>query len=164
LATISNVLILGNNSANVGIGLSNPTHKLQLGTDDAVKPTTNTWTVISDMRLKNIDGIYSKGLQEILQLKPLLYHYKNSGDVKFSESTLNTQSIGFLAQDVQQVFPECVSEDANGYLNLNIHAIIIAQVNAIKEQQEMIVELKRQNELLKTEINTVKQMVIQVQN
>jgi trimeric autotransporter adhesin len=164
LATVNNALILGNTSANVGIGLSNPTHKLQLSADDAVKPTTNTWTIISDLRLKNIDGTYTKGLQEILQLKPLLYHYKNTGDVSFSEKTLNTQSVGFLAQDVQQVFPECVSEDANGYLNLNIHAIIIAQVNAIREQQEMIEELKKQNELLKNEINSVRQLVIQAQN
>jgi hypothetical protein len=147
--SVSNALILGNNGVFVGIGLSAPTHKLHLATDDAAKPSTNTWTIISDARLKNIDGVYTKGLQEILQLKPLRFHYKNTADFHFSEDVVKTQSIGFLAQDVQPIFPECVSEDANGYLNLNIHAIIIAQINAIKEQQELIESLKTENEKLK---------------
>jgi trimeric autotransporter adhesin len=147
--SVSNALVLGNTSANVGIGLNNPTHKLQLSADDAVKPSTNTWTIISDARLKKIDGIYTKGLSEIMQLKPLLYHYKNTVDVQFSNEILQTQSVGFLAQDVQKIFPECVIEDRNGYLNMNIHAIIIAQVNAIREQQVMIEILKEENARLK---------------
>jgi hypothetical protein len=169
VVSVSNAVVLGNN-ANVGIGLSNPTHKLQLAADDAAKPLTNTWTIVSDQRLKNVDGVYQKGLEEILKLKPILFHYKNTGDRMFDEKILNTQAIGFLAQDVQKVFPECVGTDADGYLNLNIHAILIAYVNAIRQLADENSQLKKEvekingdysamskdNELLKLDIENIK--------
>jgi hypothetical protein len=155
VASVSNALVLGNN-ANVGIGLSNPTHKLQLSADDAVKPISNTWTIISDERLKKVDGPYRKGLTEILQLSPVLFHYKNSGERTFDEKTLSTQAIGFLAQDVQKIFPECVGADADGYLNLNIHAILIAYVNAMKELAEQNQQLKETIEKISSECASIK--------
>jgi hypothetical protein len=41
----------------VGIGKANPSHLLHLGSDDAAKPGTNTWTVASDRRLKKISNL-----------------------------------------------------------------------------------------------------------
>ena len=117
----------------VGIGTTTPGGQFELSLDQGRKPSTSTWTITSDARLKNIDGTYTKGLKEILQLKPIMYHYKNADNRKFDVKTLATQAVGFTAQDVQKVFPECVSKDEDGYLNLNIHAILVAQVNAIQE-------------------------------
>jgi len=54
------------------------------------------------------------------------------------------EQVGFVAQDVQKVFPEAVSEAEDGYLDFNIHAINIALVNAIKE-------LKLENDRLNAE-------------
>ncbi|MFN7014612.1 MAG: hypothetical protein ACK4ON_10130, partial [Bacteroidia bacterium] len=45
---------------------------------------------------------------------------------------------------VQKIFPECVGIDDDGYLNLNIHAILVAYVNAIREQHELIENLQKQ--------------------
>ena len=143
-------IYLNPNGGNVGIGTASTSHKLQMAVDDAVKPTTSTWTIISDERLKHIDGYYTKGLSEILKLNPILFHYKNVGERTFDEKVLNTQAIGFSAQDVLEVFPECVGTESDGYLNLNIHAILVAQVNAIKEQQSQIEALKAENEKLKS--------------
>jgi hypothetical protein len=61
---------------------------------------------------------------------------------------LNTQYVGFAAQDVQKVFPESVGVDDDGYLNFNMHAILVAYLNAIKEQQQQIDKLKEQNNTL----------------
>lgn len=137
-------------NSNVGIGTT-PGGQFQLSLDQGRKPSTSTWTIVSDERLKNIDGAYTKGLKEIMQLNTIAYHYKNVGERKFEEQVLNTQAVGFSAQDVQKVFPEAVGQDADGFLNLNIHSIIIAQVNAIKElgasneaKNEKIAELQRQ--------------------
>ena len=38
--------------ANVGIGTMFPSAQLELSTDSAKKPSTNTWTIASDSRLK----------------------------------------------------------------------------------------------------------------
>ncbi len=157
----NNYLVLQPSWGNTGIGTYTPNSKLhvdgnvtigsssftaggqlELSQDQGRKPSTSTWTIVSDARLKNIDGSYTKGLAEILQLNPITYHYKNVGKRQFEEKVLNTQAVGFAAQDVQKVFPEAVGTDADGYLNLNIHPILIAQVNAIKQQQAEIETLK----------------------
>jgi hypothetical protein len=121
------------NGGNVAIGNITPGGQFELSLDQGRKPATSTWTITSDARLKNIDGAYTKGLEEIIKLNPIAYHYKNVGDKKFDEKTLAVQAVGFSAQDVQKIFPEAVGTDDDGYLNLNIHAILIASVNALKE-------------------------------
>lgn len=133
----------------VGIGTSTPGGLFELSLDQGRKPGTNTWTITSDARLKNIHGAYSKGLSEILQLKPIRYQYKNADQRTFSDEVLQTEYVGFSAQDVQQVFPESVGKDEDGYLNLNTHAILVAEINAIQELNKMIQEQKKEIELLK---------------
>lgn len=147
--------ILG--SGRVGIGTSIPGGQFELSLDQGRKPSTSTWTITSDARLKNINGSYKKGLNEILQLNPITYQYKNVENRKFSDKVLETQNIGFSAQEVQQIFPEAVGTDDDGYLNLNIHPILVTYVNAIKElnekaeqQQKQIEEQQKiNNELIK---------------
>jgi hypothetical protein len=143
----------------LGIGTTNPLGVFELSLDQGRKPGTNTWTVVSDERLKNIEGSYNKGLKELLQLNPIVYHYKNVGSRIFKDQVLNTQQIGFSAQEVQKIFPEAVGTDEDGYLNLNIHAILISYLNAIKEQQVQIADLQKElAELkeMKTEYNLMK--------
>ena len=55
------------------------------------------------------------------------------------------QKIGLLAQDVQAVFPELVKEANNeeGTLSVNYQGLIPVLINAIKEQQQEINELKK---------------------
>lgn len=163
----NNLITVKGGANNVGIGQLNPLGQFELSLDQGRKPGTNTWTIVSDARLKNIDGSYTKGLKEILQLQPITYHYKNVGERKFEEEVLNTLHVGFSAQDVQKIFPEAVGVDQDGYLNFNMHSILVAYVNALKEQQtmidslktqnktfaEMFAELKTQNELLKVLLN-----------
>ena len=54
------------------------------------------------------------------------------------------ERIGVGAQAVQQVIPEAVTKNAQGYLMVNNDPIIWTMLNAIKEQQKEIVELKKQ--------------------
>ena len=126
-------MFLQKSTGRLGLGTITPGGQLELTLDQGRKPSTSTWTITSDARLKNIDGAYTKGLQDILKLKTIAYHYKNVGDRKFDEKTLAAQSVGFSAQDVQKVFPEAVGTDDDGYLNLNIHPILIASINSIQE-------------------------------
>jgi len=109
----SNSVVLGNDSilftalkGSVGIGKTNPATQLEISTDGATKPSTNTWTIASDERLKtditlaDLDRCY-----EIVKYLPLKrYTWKDSsytlGDVK------DRAKLGWIAQDVQQVFPK----------------------------------------------------------
>lgn len=50
--------------------------------------------------------------------------------------------MGFSAQEVQKLIPEAVSANSKGYLMLNNDPILWAMLNAIKEQQEQINQLK----------------------
>jgi hypothetical protein len=54
------------------------------------------------------------------------------------------EQIGFGAQALQKVIPEAVSANASGYLMVNNDPILWTMLNAIKEQQQQIQELKQE--------------------
>lgn len=146
-------------SGNVGIGTPAPGGQFELSLDQGRKPGTNTWTITSDERLKTIHGTYSKGLEEILKLQPITYNYVNSGKRTFEEKLLQKEFSGFSAQAVQKVFPEAVGVDDDGFLNFNMHPILVASVNAFKELDLKNKALQTQLEQIKTqqeEINSLK--------
>jgi len=63
------------NTGNVGIGTTSPTAQLELSTDSAKKPTTNTWTIASDARIKTAIRPFTDGLQVIQEIRPVWYQY-----------------------------------------------------------------------------------------
>ena len=87
----------------------------------------------SDERLKtNINEI--KGiLPLVLGLKPSRYIYKDDKS--------QNEKIGFIAQEVQQFFPEAVSEK-EGLLGINYSVFGVLAIEAIKEQQTKIADLE----------------------
>jgi len=102
----------------------------QFDTANAYKPGGGSWSATSDIRLKNIDGTYEQGLDSIVRLKPVRYHYKKDNARK---EPSDRQFYGLVAQDVQKVFPESVSQGSDGYLSLDTTPISFAVINAIKE-------------------------------
>src|SRR5689334_7374539 len=133
-------VLLNPNGGNVGIGTSAPTDTLSVN-GTASKPGGGTWAVFSDERLKNIKGSYTSGLSAVMRLQPVRYEYKRDNELSIKSEG---EHIGFGAQAVQQVIPEAVTKNAEGYLMVNNDPIIWTMLNAIKEQQKEIVELKRQ--------------------
>ena len=51
-------------------------------------------------------------------------------------------------QAAQKVFPEAVKTGKDGYLSLDLHPVFIAYINAFKDMQQQMDELKKQNGLL----------------
>jgi hypothetical protein len=49
---------------------------------------------------------------------------------------------GLIAQEVQQVYPELVHQNANGYLGVDYQSLIPLLLKAIQEQQAQIDSLK----------------------
>ena len=95
----------------------------------------------SDARLKkDIDPI-NLGLEAILQLEGKTY--------KWSDASRSQQThIGLIAQEVEKVIPELVTEDENGFKAIAYAKLTTILIEAIKEQQTRITELENQNQTL----------------
>jgi len=76
-----------------------------------------------------------------MQLQPLRYEYKPDNVLGLKSEG---EHIGFGAQALQKVIPEAVTRNASGYLMVNNDPILLTMLNAIKEQQNEIAELKGQ--------------------
>jgi len=135
-------------SGNVGIGTTSPVYQLQLSTDSAAKPSTNTWTITSDERVKTNIRPYKTGLEKLLQIKPKLYDY--NGKAGFDVKDKN--NIGVIAQEIKDIMPETVKkyntklnkedkEDTELY-NFDSHALTFALINSVKELNAKIENLE----------------------
>ncbi|MEE4285670.1 MAG: tail fiber domain-containing protein, partial [Mariniphaga sp.] len=137
----NNAIFCKQSNSFVGLGTTSPIQKLHVVGQACKTEGGTAWAVSSDLRLKTVLGDYQKGLNEIIALQPVRFRYLENNPRHLSS---DIEQVGFVAQDVQEIFPEAVSEAEDGYLDFNIHAINIALVNAIKE-------LKAENDRLKTE-------------
>lgn len=145
---------------NVGIGVQNPTYLLQLVNDSAAKPGTNTWTIASDMRLKDSRGSFTRGIDALLGLDTIYFTYKKDNALGLPS---DKEYVGIRAQDVQKVVPEAVTTDEKGFLHFTSDAVFWTVVNAVKELYHKILghdaelekhareiaSIKEENELLK---------------
>jgi hypothetical protein len=127
-------------NGNAGIATTAPTDTLSVN-GTASKPGGGTWAVFSDERLKNIKGNFNLGLNAVMKLQPLRYRYRSDNALGLKS---DQEYVGFGAQSLQKVIPEAVTENANGYLQVNSDPILWSMLNAIKEQQKEIEQLKGQ--------------------
>ncbi|MCD4734568.1 MAG: tail fiber domain-containing protein, partial [Bacteroidales bacterium] len=142
-------VILNETAGNVGIGTGSPgTYKLYCN-GSAAKPGGGSWTDPSDKRLKDIHGSYTRGLNEILQLNPISYNYKQDNDL---DLPAEEEYIGLIAQEVQKLIPEAVEKMESGYFAVNNDPILWAMLNAIKEQQAQIEDFKSVNQSLQEQL------------
>ena len=124
----------------VGINTAAPDATLSVN-GSADKPGGGSWGTFSDRRLKDLDGNFQAGLGEILKLQPVRYRYKEDNALGIHD---REEHVGFVAQEVQKVIPEAVSQNSQGYLLVNNDPILWTMLNAIKEQQQQIREQREQ--------------------
>ena len=101
-------------------------------------------TISSDARLKSNIVALGPTLMSLLQIEAKSYTMKDDTEQK--------QKIGLLAQEVQKVFPELVSEDKNGMLAVNYQALVPVLINALKEQEDNYNQLVESIDMLEKEI------------
>ena len=133
-------------TGNVGINTTAPTQTLSVN-GTAGKPGGGSWDVFSDERLKKITGRFNLGLKAVMQLQPLRYEYKPDNPLGIK---LPGEQVGFGAQQLQKIIPEAVSQNSAGFLMVNNDPILWTMLNAIKEQQQQIAELKVEVQKLRT--------------
>ena len=91
-------------------------------------------------------------MEGVLRLNPVSYVYKSSAD-----PSVNT--LGFLAQEVGEVFPDVVRYAEDGTPGLAYDLFSIISIKAIQEQQEMIKEQKERIEWLEKELDSIKDLL-----
>jgi hypothetical protein len=128
---------------------TNSVYRFYVNGAGTVFATNTTISAISDARLKENIQDLTGGLEAVLSLKPRTYDWKeDSGQT-------GTGVKGFIAQEVEEVFPEYVDEyltnevpeDGIPYKSVRQDFIPIL-VKAIQEQQEIINDLKARIETL----------------
>ena len=137
------------NGSNLGIGSTTPS--AQLTTTGTVRFSSLTGagsnlivdslgnvTVSSDERLKNIDNMFTRGLNEIEKINPITFHWRP----ETGYDTTNSYT-GFSAQNIQSAIPEAVATNSSGYLTLADRPILATLVNAVKEIANKIDSIMR---------------------
>lgn len=104
---------------------------------------------VSDKRLKqNIHGL-GNVLSKVMQLRPSQYQFKEN-------PSNNSEQIGFIAQEVKELFPELVEimedERFSDLHTLNYSGFSVVAIKAIQEQQEKIENQDKRIEKLETQV------------
>jgi len=103
---------------------------------------TNGAIQTSDARLKTNIHLMSYGLKEVMAMKPVQFNWKDNPSAN--------PKIGFIAQEIKELVPEVVSGDeTKENLGMNYAELVPVLVNAIKDQQKQIDELKKEIAALK---------------
>jgi hypothetical protein len=94
----------------------------------------------SDERFKKDIKPIDNAAEIISKMNPVSYNWRVS---EFEEMNLPaSRHAGFIAQELMESFPEAVAKDENGYLSVSYDMIIPVAVQAIKQQQKAIEELR----------------------
>ena len=140
-------------NGNVGIGTANPNYKLEIVSDSAGKPGTGgLWTVVSDERIKkDIVPANLKRCYEIIKTIPLK-RFGWADGVYTEEQVKDRHTLGWIAQDVQKIFPKAVNikpfkkgkELIEDCLDLNSGQIIAAMYGTIQTLIQKVEKIEEQ--------------------
>lgn len=118
----------------------------------------------SDYRFKKDFTPINSALTGIGQIQSYYYFWKKD---EFPQYGFNSQrQIGFIAQDIEKIYPEVVSTDANGYKSVDYGKLTPILLVAINELNAKVTALEGENTDLKAQvegiINTLKMNGIDV--
>jgi hypothetical protein len=107
---------------------------------------------ISDKRLKKNINKLELTVDPLNKIKAYSFQYKSRPEA----GTL----LGFMAQDVQEFFPELVSVGSDGGLSLNYIGLVPVLWNYTQTLQKKVEDQGREIELLKEEISEIRRLLL----
>ena len=132
---------------------------------------TGTWTSPSDEKFKKNISDYNNALENIMKLRPVTYEMKTE-EYPFMNFEKGTQ-IGFIAQEIQSIFPNLVVSGAHPgenendpfieYKGINYIGLTPILVKAIQEQQIKIDDLKSKYESLQKRLEEIESILESLQ-
>jgi hypothetical protein len=127
------------------------------GVTGEIRATNNITAYYSDLRLKDVLGNIKSPLEAVLSLNGVIY--KGNEVARGYGYTSDSEQVGLIAQEVQKVLPQVVvpapfdiaqaedgseySKSGENYLTIQYEKLIPLLIEAIKEQQVQISELKK---------------------
>ncbi|MDI6792948.1 MAG: tail fiber domain-containing protein [bacterium] len=146
-------ITIEDSTGNVGIGTASP--RALLHVNGTAGNPTGTWSTVSDWRLKKDIAPLGGTLERLLKLRGVTFQWKDPAQ----HGGLDGPQMGFIAQEVEETFPEWVETNTNGYKMITATGINAVLVEAIKEQQVQIETLEAENKTLKQEIQQIKEVL-----
>ena len=98
----------------------------------------------SDKRLKTNIQTVKNPLNKISKINGVSFEWKEGHDERIQNKT----NLGVIAQEVQKVIPEVVKERDDGYLAVKYDQLVPVLIEAVKDQQKQIDDLKKKLEEL----------------
>ena len=132
----------------LSIGTETETYQLYLSTDSAAKPTSSTWTIASDMRLKEniVDADLDMCYNDIKELPLRKFKWRDNYIVRHEVE--DTSNLGFIAQEVELIYPKSVTTmvendfDLPDVKSVNKDQLIMSLFGAVKKLQNDVEALQ----------------------
>lgn len=160
----------------VGLGIDNGTNRWEFWNNNVLRmyyngvqrgnfnETNGVYTSISDRKLKTNIQSLDETLSKISKLKPSSYIFKHDNN--------NRRQIGFIAQEVNEIFPEFVylnktntpERPEEDLYTLDYSGLSVIAIKAIQEQQEIIEKQQVEINRLKTLEDKLQQIVKRLEN
>ena len=119
---------------------------------------TGSLAACSDLRYKmNITPIVN-ALGIITNFSPVYYYWNKNSFIDYKPS--ERKQIGLIAQEVEKVLPELVSENKEGYKVIDYSKITPILIESVKEQQTQIEDLKAENKELKNRLKKLEELIL----
>jgi hypothetical protein len=154
----SSVLISADTAgAWVGINTTSPSEELHVVGNICA---TGTIAACSDSRYKDNIETITDALVLLEKINGVTFDWRTDEfpEQRFSED----QQVGFIAQDINEVLPEVVSQGSDGFYSVDYGKLTPVLVAAVKEQQQQIENLKvelAKNKRLENEVQELKLLV-----
>ncbi|MCF8278032.1 MAG: tail fiber domain-containing protein [Flavobacteriales bacterium] len=159
-ATMASARMTIQSDGNVGIGDQTPDAKLdvdaasgnllilaQTGTTKAIVDINGNLTItgkfnsngiqeVSDARYKkNIEKL-NGALSKVMRIEGVTYNWRQD---EFPERAFGPRTeIGFIAQELEKIYPELVNTNTDGYKSVQYSHMVPVLLEAMKEQQQLI--------------------------
>jgi hypothetical protein len=114
--------------------LSTPAGGRRLGSSTTSAPAFSS--LYSDERLKNNVQEISKALDKLKQIRGVTFNYiEKPNDFEGDMPNSGVKNVGVIAQEIEKVLPELISEDDKGYKSVQYGNLAGFLVQVNKEQQ-----------------------------
>lgn len=134
-------------TGNSSVGKGSYTGYINGGTGGTYQGNNSAaWSITSDQRLKKNIVDNNVGLDKVIQIQVRNFEYRTEDEVTDlpKNQAIKKQGVqlGVIAQELQQVLPDCVKQESTGVLAVDSTDIMYHMINAIKELNAEIQALK----------------------
>jgi len=163
---------LSNDGGNEGIKITDdgkvglnttPSYELQLSSNSAAKPISSVWTVVSDQRVKTDINTIEGALDKIGSLRPVRFKYTENYCDCTAGVTPDNDYYNFIAQEVEQHFPEAVINSGHDLKDHDTHEVIVEDVKSL-DNHIINVYLVAAVKELKAELDAAKQRISELES